>query len=202
GATEYMTDMFYQFGAAMIAGILMLFGVLLLLFRHFLHPLTILTTLPLSVGGAMAALLVTGEALDLSSFIGLLMLMGIVTKNAILLVDAAITHEAAGLSRRVALIEAGAQRARPILMTSIAMIAGMLPTTFGLGAGAAFRTPMATAVIGGLLTSTLLSLVFVPVFYTFVSDLDRWLRPRLARLTTFGPADRDGDGEASARKPA
>jgi multidrug efflux pump subunit AcrB len=192
-----MADMFSQFGVAMVAGILMLFGVLLLLFRHFLHPITILTTLPLSVGGALAALLVTGEALDLSSFIGLLMLMGIVTKNAILLVDAAITREAAGLSRRAALIEAGAQRARPIVMTSIAMIAGMLPTTFGVGVGAAFRMPMATAVIGGLLTSTLLSLVFVPVFYTCVSDLDRWLRPRLARLTTLGPADRDA-GDTTA----
>jgi HAE1 family hydrophobic/amphiphilic exporter-1 len=200
GATEYMADMFDQFGVAMLAGLLMLFGVLLLLFRHFLHPITILTTLPLSVGGALAALLVTGQALDLSSFIGLLMLMGIVTKNAILLVDAAITREAAGLGRRAALIEAGAQRARPIVMTSIAMIAGMLPTTFGIGAGAAFRMPMATAVIGGLLTSTLLSLVFVPVFYTCVSDLDRWLRPRLAGLTTLGPADRDAGDTATGTR--
>jgi HAE1 family hydrophobic/amphiphilic exporter-1 len=202
GATEYMADMFNQFGMAIIAGILMLIGVLMLLFKHFLQPITILTTLPLSVGGALAALLVTGKALDLSSFIGLLMLMGIVTKNSILLVDAAIDREAAGLSVRAALIEAGAQRARPIVMTSLAMIAGMLPTTFGIGAGAAFRMPMATAVIGGLLTSTLLSLVFVPVFYTCMADLDRWLRPRLARLTTLGPEDRRVDNQAAAERRA
>jgi HAE1 family hydrophobic/amphiphilic exporter-1 len=200
GAAEYMADMFNQFGMAIIAGILMLIGVLMLLFKHFLQPITILTTLPLSLGGALAGLLVTGEALDLSSFIGLLMLMGIVTKNSILLVDAAIVREAAGADRRAALIEAGAQRARPIVMTSIAMIAGMLPTTLGIGAGAAFRMPMATAVIGGLLTSTLLSLVFVPVFYTYMADLDRWLRPRLARLTTFGPEDRPADGKATAER--
>ena len=117
GATEYMADMFDQFGVAIVAGILMLFGVLLLLFRHFLHPVTILTTLPLSVGGALAALLVTGEALDLSSFIGLLMLMGIVTKNSILLVDAPSSARRAGFGRRAALIEAVRKRARPIVMT-------------------------------------------------------------------------------------
>ena len=191
GAIEYMSDMFSQFGMAIAAGILMLIGVLMLLFKHVLQPVTILTTLPLSVGGALAALLITGQALDLSSFIGLLMLMGIVTKNSILLVDAAIEAERAGIGRDAALIRAGSQRARPIVMTTIAMIAGMLPTALGVGAGAAFRTPMAIAVIGGLLTSTLLSLIFVPVFYSYMADLDRWLRPRLSRLTTLEPGDDD-----------
>jgi HAE1 family hydrophobic/amphiphilic exporter-1 len=149
GASEYMADMFSQFGMAIAAGILMLVGVLLLLFKHALQPITILTTLPLSVGGALAALLATGQALDLSSFIGLLMLMGVVTKNSILLVDVAIGGERAGLRRNAALMQAGAQRARPIVMTTIAMIAGMLPTTLGIGAGATFRMPMAIAVIGG-----------------------------------------------------
>jgi hydrophobic/amphiphilic exporter-1 (mainly G- bacteria), HAE1 family len=202
GASEYMADMFSQFGMAITAGILMLVGVLLLLFKDFLQPITILTTLPLSVGGALAALLVTGQALDLSSFIGLLMLMGVVTKNSILLVDAAIEGERSGLRGNVALIQAGAQRARPIVMTTIAMIAGMLPTTLGIGSGASFRTPMATAVIGGLLTSTLLSLVFVPVFYSYMADLDRWLRPRLGRLTTVGPGDRLAQNDAPAKTRA
>jgi HAE1 family hydrophobic/amphiphilic exporter-1 len=202
GASEYMADMFSQFGMAIGAGILMLIGVLLLLFKHVLQPITILTTLPLSVGGALAALLVTGQALDLSSFIGLLMLMGVVTKNAILLIDAAIEGERAGIGRDTALIRAGAQRARPIVMTTVAMIAGMLPTTFGIGAGAAFRMPMAVAVIGGLLTSTLLSLVFVPVFYSIMADLDRWLRPRFGRLTTLNPGDRLAPNDAAAQPRA
>ncbi len=190
GAAEYMADMFRQFGVASLAGILMLVGVLLLLFRHVLQPITILTALPLSIGGALLALLVTGQSLDLSSFIGLLMLMGIVTKNSILLVDAAIERERAGIGCTAALIQAGARRVRPIIMTTIAMVAGMLPAALGIGAGAAFRRPMAIAVIGGLLSSTLLSLVFVPVFYSVMAQLDRWLRPLLARLTTLGPGDR------------
>ncbi|HYZ62758.1 MAG TPA: efflux RND transporter permease subunit, partial [Acetobacteraceae bacterium] len=201
GVTEYMADMFTQFSMASLAGILMLIGVLLLLFQHFLQPITILTALPLSIGGALAALLVTRQGLDLSSFIGLLTLMGIVSKNSILLVDAAMEGERTGLSCTAALIRAGTQRARPIVMTTVAMIAGMLPAALGIGAGSAFRRPMAIAVTGGLLTSTLLSLVIVPVFYSYMAGLDRWLRPRLARLTTLQPGDLvEQRGEAARRR--
>jgi HAE1 family hydrophobic/amphiphilic exporter-1 len=189
GAAEYMDEMFGQFAVAGLAGLLLLVGVLLLLFRQVLQVLTVLTAVPLSICGALSALLAAGQALDLSSFIGLLMLMGIVTKNSILLVDAAIEAQRSGLDASAALLQAGSQRARPIVMTTIAMVAGMLPAALGLGAGAAFRQSMAIAVIGGLLSSTALSLVFVPACYSVMAQVDRWLRPRLLRLTTLRPGE-------------
>ncbi|HVJ56062.1 MAG TPA: efflux RND transporter permease subunit [Aliidongia sp.] len=183
GATKEMEDVFGQFGLAFAAGILLVLGVLVLLFQSFLQPITIMGALPLSIGGAIAALLLTGDSMSLSVLIGLLMLMGIVTKNSILFVDYAILAiREHGLARREALIEAGSKRAQPILMTTIAMIAGMLPIAARLGEDADFRAPMAITVIGGLATSTLLSLVFVPVAYTFVDDIQGWLTRRLARL--------------------
>ncbi|MGE4249436.1 MAG: efflux RND transporter permease subunit [Parvibaculaceae bacterium] len=190
GEAEYMQEMFTSFGLAMATGIMMVLVVLILLFKDFLQPVTILTALPLAVGGAVIGLLVYGAALDLSSIIGLLMLMGIVTKNSILLVDFAIDGMERGLDRRQALLAAGATRARPIIMTTLAMIAGMLPAALGFGAGASFRGPMAVAVIGGLVTSTILSLVFVPVVFIYMDMLRHWLGKRLARLTSVTEADR------------
>ncbi len=146
--------------------------------------------LPLAIGGAMVGLLVYGAAFDLSAIIGLLMLMGIVTKNSILLVDFAIDGMERGLGRRDALLQAGAMRARPIIMTTLAMIAGMLPAALGFGAGASFRGPMAVAVIGGLATSTLLSLVFVPVVFVYMDVLRGWLGRKLSCLTTVTEEDR------------
>lgn len=177
-------QLFASFGFAMLAGIGMIFGVLVLLFRSFFKPVTILAALPLSLAGAFLGLLVTGSELGLPSLIGLLMLMGVAAKNSILLVEFAIEAERAGATQRAALIEGCRERARPIVMTTFAMAAGMLPTALGLGEGSEFRTPMAIAVIGGLISSTVLSLVLVPVAYECIDDIELWIKPKLTRLVT------------------
>ena len=200
GDAEYMGEMFEQFGMAMGFGVLMVLVVLILLFRDFLQPVTIITALPLSLGGALGGLLLYGAALDLSSVIGILMLMGIVTKNSILLVDFIIEKRRHGVARARAIYQSGAERARPIIMTTIAMVAGMLPAVFAGGSGAAFRSPMAVAVICGLIVSTALSLVFVPVFYSLTDDLRRWLAPRLSRLTSVTAEDREAAERAATRQ--
>jgi len=171
GDAERMAELFGGFGGAMLIGVLLIYIVLVLLFHDFLQPITILAALPLAVGGAFLALLVTGNSFSMPAVIGLLMLMGIVTKNSILLVDYAILarHEH-GLARFDALMDACHKRARPIVMTTIAMGAGMLPTALGLAADPSFRAPMAIVVIGGLLASTFLSLLVIPVVFTFVDD--------------------------------
>ena len=143
-------------------------------FGSFLQPLAIMLSLPLSLVGVMLALMVTRGTLNIMSMIGVIMLMGLVTKNAILLVDFANQARASGADRRRALIDAGELRLRPIVMTTLAMIFGMLPTALALGAGSEFRAPMAHAVIGGLITSTLLTLVVVPVVYTYLDDFGAW----------------------------
>ena len=175
GDAQEMQALFASFGIAMTIGVLCIYGVLVLLFKDFTQPVTILAALPLSIGGAFVALLITGKALSMPSMIGLIMLMGIVTKNSILLVDYAVLARAAGLNRFDALVDACHKRSRPIVMTTIAMGAGMLPLALGWGADPSFRSPMAIAVIGGLITSTLLSLLVVPVVITYVDDLERWL---------------------------
>ncbi|MFC0322705.1 efflux RND transporter permease subunit [Gallibacterium melopsittaci] len=175
---------------AMGFGVLMVLMVLIVLFRDFLQPFTILMALPLSIGGALIGLLLYGAALDMSSVIGILMLMGIVTKNSILLVDVVIEKRSHGEEREAALLHSGAERVRPILMTTIAMVAGMIPAVFAGGSSAAFRAPMAVAVICGLSASTLLSLVFVPVVYSLVDDFSAWLQPKLAQLTSVTAEDR------------
>ncbi|MBS9476020.1 efflux RND transporter permease subunit [Ancylobacter radicis] len=171
GDAEIMAEVFGGFATAMGAGVLMVLAVLVLLFANVFQPVTILIALPLSVGGAFIALLITGNAMTLPVVIGFLMLMGIVTKNTILLVDFAIEAIHSGTDRTTALIEAGRKRAQPIVMTTIAMVAGMVPSALGLGEGGDFRSPMAIAVIGGLLASTALSLVFVPAVFTLMDDL-------------------------------
>jgi hydrophobe/amphiphile efflux-1 (HAE1) family protein len=171
GAAEIMQEVFDSFAAAMGAGIMMVYAVLVLLFGSFLQPVTILFSLPLSVGGAILALALTAQPMSLPVVIGILMLMGIVTKNAIMLVDFAIEQMKRGVPRSEAIVDAGRKRARPIVMTTIAMIGGMLPSAMGLGSGGEFRSPMAVAVIGGLTSSTLLSLVFVPAVFTVMDDI-------------------------------
>ena len=193
GEAEYMSEMFRNFALALLAGILMVTAVLVLLFKDFLQPITILIALPLSIGGAALALILFGAALDLSSTIGILMLMGIVCKNSILLVDHAIVCRNEGADRRTALLTAGTTRARPIIMTTIAMVAGMVPAAIGVGADAAFRAPMAIAVIGGLITSTMLSLVFVPVMFTVMDDVSVRLGRRLKRLSSVTDEDKIAD---------
>jgi HAE1 family hydrophobic/amphiphilic exporter-1 len=175
GDVELLQEVFSGFTLAIAAGVLMVFAVLVLLFADIAQPITILVSLPLSIGGAFLALLVTGYPISLPVVIGILMLLGIVTKNAILLVDFAIEAMAAGADRTEALFEAGRKRARPVVMTTVAMIAGMVPSAIGMGEGGSFRSPMAAVVIGGLITSTVLSLVFVPAVFTVMDDLHRFL---------------------------
>lgn len=184
GDSEAMMELFGGFMMAIIAGIGLTFSVLVLLFRSFFKPVVILAALPLSLLGAFTALVLFGKTLDLPAMIGLLMLLGLCAKNSILLVEFAIEDERAGVPMTQALRNACRERARPIVMTTVAMAAGMLPTALGIGEGAEFRQPMALAVIGGLITSTALSLIFVPVIYEIIDDIERWISPRAARLIT------------------
>jgi multidrug efflux pump subunit AcrB len=171
GDAEAMTELFASFGLAMLTGVLCIYIVLVLLFKDFVQPATILGALILSIPGAFLALFVTHTALSMPSMIGLIMLMGIATKNSILLVDYVIlARRDMGMNRWEAILDACHKRARPIIMTTIAMAAGMLPIAMGLGTDPSFRAPMAIVVIGGLITSTFLSLLVIPVVYTFVDD--------------------------------
>ncbi|HUO11527.1 MAG TPA: efflux RND transporter permease subunit, partial [Caulobacteraceae bacterium] len=196
GNQQAQSQLFAGFGIALFAGIGLVYGVMVLLFGSFFKPITILAALPLSIAGAMIALLLAHSELSIPSMIGLFMLMGIAAKNSILLVEYAIERERGGATQREALLEACRERARPIVMTTLAMMAGMLPTALGLGVGSEFRQPMAVAVIGGLITSTLLSLVLVPVVYEFIDDFEAWLRPKLIPLIT--PKDAVGPSTAQA----
>ncbi len=197
GNTEYFQEMMQNFGLAIAAGVLMVLAVLVLLFARMFQPITILSALPLSLGGAALALLVANKPFSIAVVIGFLMLMGIVAKNSILLVDFAIEEMRAGKPRLTALLEAGHKRARPIVMTTVAMVAGMLPVAIGLGGDSEFRSPMAIAVIGGLITSTLLTLVIVPAVFTLFDDLERWLAPKAGKLLAE-PIGTPG-GRAAAR---
>ncbi|OQW80216.1 MAG: RND transporter [Proteobacteria bacterium ST_bin11] len=182
GDAEVMAELVGSFGMAMLTGLLCVFCVLVLLFKDFFQPLTILSAIPLSMGGAFIALMLTGGELNIPSMIGLIMLMGIVTKNSILLVEyALLAIREHNLSQQEALLDACHKRARPIVMTTVAMIAGMLPIALGWGADASFRQPMAIAVIGGLLSSTLLSLLVVPVVFTYVDAIRQCLVKQLGR---------------------
>ncbi|WP_297100139.1 efflux RND transporter permease subunit [Thermomonas sp.] len=182
GDAEIFVELFYGFVLAMIAGIVCIYMVLLLLFKHPMQPLTILTAIPLCAGGAFGALLVTQNALSLPALIGLLMLIGIATKNSILLVDYAVMAEDLhGMSQHDALVDACHKRARPVVMTTIAMGAGMLPLALGFSGDASFRAPMAWAVIGGLITSTALSLIVIPAAYTVLHDIGDWVQRRFGK---------------------
>lgn len=178
GDTERMQELFGGFLTAIGAGLMMVYAIQVLLYRDWLQPLTRMAALPLAIGGTFLALLLTGTALNMPAIIGLLMLMGIADKNAILLVDYMIEKMRAGTPMRAAIMEACLIRARPIIMTSSAMLAGMLPIAVGFGADSAFRAPMAIAVMGGLLSSTVLSLVFVPILFSYVRDFESWITNR------------------------
>ncbi|CAN5314027.1 efflux RND transporter permease subunit [soil metagenome] len=183
GDAEALQEMMIGFIIAMVAGIACVYVVLVLLFDDFMQPATILVALPLSVGGALGFLMLLGYSMSMSAMIGLLMLMGIVTKNSILLVEYAITaRQESKFTRTEAIVDACHKRARPIVMTTIAMIAGMTPMALGLEGESAFRAPMAVAVIGGLITSTLLSLLVIPVVFELVDDLKQWGKARILRV--------------------
>jgi multidrug efflux pump subunit AcrB len=175
GDAEIQAELTQSFGNAMVMGLMLVLTVLILLFKSVIQPFTILFSLPLAIGGVAAALILTNNAVSMPVLIGILMLMGIVTKNAILLVDFAIEMRNRGMDRVTAMVEAGHKRARPIVMTSIAMSAGMLPSALGVGEGGSFRAPMAIAVIGGIVVSTVLSLIVVPAFFLIMDDLQRLL---------------------------
>ena len=192
GDAEAMADLFESFGLAMATGVLCIYIVLVLLFKDFVQPVTILAALVLSIPGAFLALFITHTAISMPSMIGLIMLMGIATKNSILLVEYAImARRDRGMERLEALLDACHKRARPIVMTTIAMGAGMMPIALGIGVDPSFRSPMAIVVIGGLITSTFLSLLVIPVLFTYVDDVVQWL----GRLFRRG-------GKAAATQPA
>ena len=170
GQARQQKDAFQGFATAMLMGVSAIFFILALQFGSFLNPLTIMFSLPLSIIEAFLGLLVFGKDLGMMALIGIIMLMGIVTKNAILIVDFILTMRGRGYERNDAVLRSSQVRLRPILMTAAAMILGMLPIALGIGAGSEFRSPMAVVVIGGLLTSTLLTLVVVPVAYTLLDD--------------------------------
>jgi multidrug efflux pump subunit AcrB len=186
GDSDTMDSVFTSFAVAMVAGLTLVLIVLILLFGNPLTPLTIATPLPLAVAGVIAALYITGYSVSLPVVIGILMLMGIVVKNSIMLVDFAIELERSGLPRRSATIEACAERIRPIVMTTLAMIAGMMPAAIGHEVGGEFRAPMAIAVIGGLAVSTILSLIVVPAIHILIADFGSWIQ-RIAQSLAGRP---------------
>ncbi|ACI58788.1 acriflavin resistance protein (plasmid) [Rhizobium leguminosarum bv. trifolii WSM2304] len=183
GELQRSSELFQSFGLAMAIGVFCIYAVMVLLFHDFLQPLTLLMALPLSLGGALVPLVVTGTSFSMPVVIGLLMLMGVVTKNSILLIEYAIMSRQRGMSRFDALVDACHKRARPIVMTTIAMASGMLPAALSLmGGDSSFRQPMAIVVIGGVVMSTLLSLIVIPVIFTFVDDLEQILKRVLRRI--------------------
>ena len=189
GDAEVFVELFIGFMLAMAAGLICIYMVLLLLFNHALMPVTILAAVPLCAGGAFGALLITQNMLSLPALIGLLMLIGIATKNSILLVDyAVIAEDEHGMSQHDALIDACRKRAQPIIMTTLAMGAGMMPIALGFAGDSSFRAPMAIAVIGGLITSTLLSLIVIPAAFTVMDDLGEWLSRKFRRRSTHAVA--------------
>src|SRR5689334_8523325 len=201
GDADSQKELTDGFSTTMATGLMMVYAVLVLLFGTFLQPITILFSLPLSIGGAIGALLITGKALTIPVWIGILMLMGIVTKNAIMLVEFAIEAIHAGIPREEAMIDAGMKRARPIVMTTIAMAAGMMPSALAFGAGGEFRSPMALSVIGGLIFSTILSLVFVPAMFMVMDDLGSLIWRFSKRLIVSSADDDHGSGH-SQKPPA
>ena len=186
GDAEIQQEIFSRFGLALGTAILMIYAVLVLLYNDFLYPLAVMVALPLCVGGALMGLLIAQKPMGLFALIGIVLLIGLVTKNSILLVDYALIAMREGKSRRQAVIEAGITRLRPILMTSISTVAGMVPIALEIGAGGETRSPMAIAVIGGFSTSTLLTLVVVPVFFTYISGARSRTARVLSRATGIG----------------
>ena len=183
-----MGEVFSRFGLALATAVLMIYAVLVLLYNSFIYPFAVMVALPLCIGGALLGLMITQKPMGLFALIGIVLLMGLVTKNSILLVDYALMARAKGLSLRQSVMEAGLTRLRPILMTSISTVAGMVPIALEWGAGGETRSPMAIAVIGGFSTATLLTLVVVPVCFTFIAQINQALGRWLGRLTGLSRA--------------
>jgi HAE1 family hydrophobic/amphiphilic exporter-1 len=181
GEVADQAELFGRIFAALGFAILLMYLVLVMQFGSFLDPLAIMMSLPLSLIGVVLALLVTNDTLNIMSMIGIILLMGIVAKNAILLIDFAKWGRERGMSRRDALIEAGRIRLRPIMMTTFALIAGMIPVALGLGEGADFRAPLGRAIIGGVITSTVLTLVVIPTVYEILDEWKEWALEKIRR---------------------
>ncbi|MFN7398312.1 MAG: efflux RND transporter permease subunit [Sandaracinobacter sp.] len=196
GQDEAMDELVQNFVLAVLAGVMLVFAVLVLLYKRVLPPFVNMGSLLLAPLGAVIALILTGNIITLPVYIGLLMLFGIVAKNSILLVDFAIEEMRHGVDRETAIIDSGHKRAQPIVMTTVAMVAGMLPIAVGLHGDASFRAPMAISVIGGLTLSTLLTLLIVPAGFTLADDMERWIGPRLSRWFTNG-----GEAGSNGTKP-
>ncbi|HLL23883.1 MAG TPA: efflux RND transporter permease subunit, partial [Kofleriaceae bacterium] len=201
GETEDQNEVFGRILLALATAVMLMYFILVIQFQSFLEPLPIMASLPMSLIGVMLALLVTGSTLNLMSMIGVIMLMGIVAKNAILLIDFAKQAEATGMTREEALIEAGRVRLRPIVMTSVAIIAGMIPVAIGSGEGGDFRAPLGRAVIGGVITSTVLTLLVIPTYYDILTNwrdaLGRRLRKkRTIHVPAHAPPAQNPDGPA------
>jgi len=191
GNEQAQMQMFGGIVVALMAGVALIYSVMVLLFKSVFKPMVILSSLPLSFSGAFLALLITGKEISMPVMIGCVLLLGIAAKNAILLVEFAIEAQQRGKNTYDAILEACRERARPIVMTTVAMSAGMIPTALGIGEGAGFRQPMAIAVIGGLISSTMLSLILVPVVYSFVDQFERFISPWAGRLATKPTAEDD-----------
>jgi len=203
GTTKQQAEGFRSLGLAMLLSVLFIYMVLASQFNSFTQPLLIMLALPLAIVGALLALVATGRALDMTAFIGFIMLMGLVTKNSILLVDFANRERAKGLNAQEAMQRAGPIRLRPILMTSLSMILAMIPLVLGLSAGGEFRQGMSIAIMGGLITSTLLTLLIVPVAYALVVGWqDRWNERRRARKAAKEAAEAAADAAADVAAEA
>jgi multidrug efflux pump subunit AcrB len=190
GEDRWQAEMFNGFTQALLAGVLLVFSVLVLLYHRFVSPLVNMGSLFLAPLGGLLLLLIVGQQLSMPVVIGILMLFGIVAKNSILLIDFAIEEMAQGASRLEAIMEAGHKRAQPIVMTTVAMTAGMIPTALSMGGDGAWRAPMGTVVIGGLIMSTVLTLLIVPAAFSLADGLEKRIGPKLRRsLLTFEPED-------------
>jgi hydrophobic/amphiphilic exporter-1 (mainly G- bacteria), HAE1 family len=199
GQVANQNEVFLNMITAVGIAVMLMYFILVVQFGSFLDPLAILVSLPLSLIGVVIALLLTRDTLNIMSLIGVMMLMGIVAKNAILLIDfAKWARESRGLSRREALIEAGRIRLRPIMMTTMALVAGMIPVALGLGEGADFRAPLGRAVIGGVIASTVLTLLVIPTVYEIFDEWREWLMGRAARFFAKPPAHKAEPEESSA----
>ncbi len=175
GDAKIMGDIFGRFGAALGLAVMAIYAILVLLYNNFLYPIAIMAALPFCLGGALVGLLVAQKALGIYALIGIVLLLGIVTKNSILLVDYALINLQEGKPLREAILEAGESRLRPIMMTSLATIAGTIPLALGIGAGAEVRQSMGIAILGGFTTSTLLTLLVVPVLFTYIDNFQNWI---------------------------
>jgi HAE1 family hydrophobic/amphiphilic exporter-1 len=200
GFVEQQNEVFIQIFAALGFAVLLMYLILVVQFGSFVDPIAIMISLPLSLIGVVLALQITRDTLNIMSMIGVILLMGIVAKNAILLIDFAKWGRERGMDRRTALIEAGRIRLRPIIMTTVAIVAGMIPVALGRGEGADFRAPLGRAVIGGVLTSTLLTLLVIPTVYEILDETKEWLmmkvlkrRPQMGHSAGGGLAPQAGD---------